>query len=107
MICMSLTACLTKSNINKSYSSLQRTLLVYCTAGLRSGHAAVELGKQIYMCYFISIKLKLHHIEKQLKRPVFNLHGGVIAWANAGTYIVYVHMYMWCMCMRLRMCMCM
>ncbi|MBI4585052.1 MAG: rhodanese-like domain-containing protein [Planctomycetes bacterium] len=41
------------------------TLMTYCTAGYRSGLAAVEL-------------------ERRLQRPVYNLTGGLIAWFNAG-----------------------
>ena len=40
-------------------------IVAYCTAGYRSGLAAVEL-------------------EKRLGRPVLNLDGGIIAWFNAG-----------------------
>ncbi|MBI4584601.1 MAG: rhodanese-like domain-containing protein [Planctomycetes bacterium] len=45
------------------------TLMTYCTAGYRSGLAAVEL-------------------EKRLQRPVYNLSGGIIAWFNAGGEVV-------------------
>ena len=41
------------------------TIVTYCTAGYRSGLAAVEL-------------------ERRLGRPVHNLHGGIVAWWNAG-----------------------
>ena len=41
------------------------TVVTYCTAGYRSGKAAVEL-------------------EKRLGRAVYNLHGGIIAWFNGG-----------------------
>lgn len=40
-----------------------KTVVCTCTAGLRSGYAAVEL-------------------ERLLQRPVFSLHGGVIAWVR-------------------------
>ena len=46
-----------------------KTVLCYCTAGLRSGHAAA-------------------YLESQLSRPVLNLHGGIIAWVNAGGELV-------------------
>lgn len=45
------------------------TIICACTAGLRSGWAAVEL-------------------EKRLGRPVMSLHGGIVAWANAGGEVV-------------------
>lgn len=44
-------------------------VVTYCTAGYRSGFAAVEL-------------------EKRLGRPVYNLDGGIIAWFNAGGPVV-------------------
>ncbi|MGE3855212.1 MAG: rhodanese-like domain-containing protein [Planctomycetota bacterium] len=40
-------------------------VVAYCTAGLRSGKAAVQL-------------------EQRLGRKVLNLHGGIVAWFNAG-----------------------
>jgi rhodanese-related sulfurtransferase len=45
--------------------STDATIICACTAGLRSGWAAVEL-------------------EKRLGRRVYSLHGGIVAWANAG-----------------------
>ncbi len=44
-------------------------VVAYCTAGYRSGLAAVQL-------------------EKLLGRPVHSLHGGIIAWFNAGGRVV-------------------
>jgi rhodanese-related sulfurtransferase len=41
------------------------TIVCHCTAGLRSGWAAVDL-------------------EKKWNRPVYSLHGGIVAWSNAG-----------------------
>jgi rhodanese-related sulfurtransferase len=41
------------------------TVVTYCTAGYRSGIAAAKL-------------------EKRLGRKVLNLHGGIVAWFNAG-----------------------
>jgi rhodanese-related sulfurtransferase/8-oxo-dGTP pyrophosphatase MutT (NUDIX family) len=41
------------------------TIICCCTAGLRSGYAAVDL-------------------EKKWNRPVYSLKGGIIAWSNAG-----------------------
>jgi rhodanese-related sulfurtransferase len=41
------------------------TVVTYCTAGLRSGMAAVDL-------------------EHRLNRPVYTLSGGIIAWFNEG-----------------------
>ena len=41
------------------------TIVAYCTAGLRSGHAACKLAKRI-------------------NREVLNLHGGIVSWFNAG-----------------------
>lgn len=41
------------------------TVVTYCTAGYRSGTAAAKL-------------------EKRLGRKVLNLHGGIVAWFNAG-----------------------
>jgi rhodanese-related sulfurtransferase/uncharacterized membrane protein YedE/YeeE len=41
------------------------TVVCHCTAGLRSGWAAVDL-------------------EKKWGRPVHSLHGGIVAWSNAG-----------------------
>lgn len=46
-----------------------KTIICSCTAGLRSGLAAVQL-------------------EKHLGRPIYNLHGGIIAWVNAGGRVV-------------------
>ena len=46
-----------------------KTLVCACTAGLRSGLAAVQL-------------------EKSLGRPIYNLHGGIIAWVNAGGRVI-------------------
>lgn len=43
----------------------EATVVTYCTAGYRSGIAAVELAKRT-------------------GRPVYNLDGGIIAWFNAG-----------------------
>ena len=45
------------------------TCITFCTAGLRSGYAAVKL-------------------EKQWSRKVCSLHGGIIAWSNAGGALV-------------------
>lgn len=45
------------------------TVVCHCTAGYRSGFAAVKL-------------------EEQLQRDVWNLHGGIIQWANDGGKIV-------------------
>ncbi len=44
-------------------------VVTYCTAGYRSGIAAVAL-------------------EKRLGRPVHNLHGGIIRWFNEGGEVV-------------------
>ena len=41
------------------------TVVCHCTAGLRSGWAAVDL-------------------EKKWGRPVYSLHGGIVAWSNVG-----------------------
>lgn len=45
------------------------TVVCACTAGLRSGYCAVDLSAK-------------------LGRPVKNLHGGIIAWFNAGGEVV-------------------
>ena len=45
--------------------SKDTTIVTYCTAGYRSGMAAVKL-------------------EKRLGRAVLNLHGGIVSWYNAG-----------------------
>ncbi len=45
------------------------TVVTYCTAGYRSGLAAVEL-------------------EKRLGRPVYNLDGGILAWFNQGGQVL-------------------
>ncbi len=44
-------------------------IVAYCTAGYRSGHAAVAL-------------------EKRLGRKVWNLDGGIIRWFNSGGEVV-------------------
>ena len=44
-------------------------IIAYCTAGYRSGLAAVKLSKQ-------------------LGRPVLNLDGGLIAWFNSGGTVI-------------------
>ena len=44
------------------------TIICHCTAGLRSGWAAVDL-------------------EKKWNRKVFSLHGGIISWSNAGGHL--------------------
>ena len=44
------------------------TIVCHCTAGLRSGWAAVDL-------------------EKKWNRPVYSLHGGIVAWSNAGGHL--------------------
>lgn len=45
------------------------TVVTYCTAGYRSGRAAVAL-------------------EQRLGRPVYNLDGGIIEWFNRGGRVV-------------------
>ena len=46
-----------------------KMVVCHCTAGLRSGWAAVDL-------------------ERKWKRPVYSLHGGIISWANASGVLV-------------------
>jgi len=74
------------SNVESEAASIEAPpetpIVAYCTAGYRSGHAAVKL-------------------ERLLGRPVYNLDGGIILWFNrngkvvdpSGNAVLRVHPY--------------